>query len=146
MHMASLLQITSQELVIEAGRKNQLPLSILDLPGLVVNESAPHKKPIDDLVASFLNTSDDGSYVLPILVGKATDNYNNLRADLVKGRPFVAVLTHADSLVISGVDGQASKHDTVCHLTQVRSKPSLTFEGLCGSQPRFSLSSCQASL
>ena len=50
----------------------------------------------------------DGSHILPILICKASDNYNNMRADLVRGRPFVAVLTHANILLTHS--HQASDH------------------------------------
>ncbi|KAK9828187.1 hypothetical protein WJX74_002331 [Apatococcus lobatus] len=104
--------VTNKELVIEAGRAGQPPLSILDLPGLVLNKNAPHREAIDRLVASFITPKSDGSHVLPILICKASDNYNNMRADLVKGRPFVAVLTHANFLLTHGHhDSDHIEHD-----------------------------------
>ena len=108
------MQVTNKELVIEAGRTGQPPLSILDLPGLVLNKNAPHREAIDRLVASFITPKGDGSHVLPILICKASDNYNNMRADLVKGRPFVAVLTHANFLLTHGHHGADHfEHDMV---------------------------------
>ncbi len=80
----------------------QPPLSILDLPGLVSNQSSDiaHREAADALVTKFLNPDrDDGSYVLPIFISKASDGFHGMRADLVEHRPFLAVLTHADHLL-----------------------------------------------
>ncbi len=106
-----MLQIVDEELVIEIAKEGQPPLSILDLPGLVINPDKPHRQAVDRLVASFLEPGDqDGSYVLPILVSKASEGIAGMRTDLVKGRDFVMVLTHANHL---RNDQNKTQHDVV---------------------------------
>lgn len=92
-------RMTNQELEIKVGRPGDLPLNIVDTPGLITND-VPDKPVVDKLVREVLAGSGNPEQaLLPIMACKCTDvDLNNTSASLVTGRGYITVFTHIDYL------------------------------------------------
>ena len=104
-------RMTNQELEIKVGRPGDLPLNIVDTPGLITND-VPDKPVVDKLVREVLAGSGNPEQaLLPIMTCKCTDvDFNNTSASLVAGRGYITVFTHIDYLVDDPVGSIPSTH------------------------------------
>ena len=84
---------------MKVGRPGHLPLTIVDMPGLITND-VPEKAIVDQLIKTVLAGSGNADRpLLPIMTGTGTDvDINNLRTNLVRDRNFITVFTHVDHL------------------------------------------------
>ena len=85
-------------LKIEVGVPIHPPITLVDTPALILQQGEASQDPFNSMLEQIVAPGGNGSTLFPIVVCQASASFSVNQLDLVRDRPYVAVITHAELL------------------------------------------------